>query len=184
MANFDNTQVETRTGIDPTYLPSTTRRLSDTIDATQYLMEASPEARKPDWFDSLVFRVDRGVRHEEVPFVENVRGIGRYRIRQLRRYVEADDVLGAGELDGESLWARLQSLLDEIGNPDQFEDVLKGNVTGIGPATARGVRKFVERADVSPTYDQTGEFGGVRPEPEPARNGNGFSKATRLDDFR
>lgn len=183
MSNFDNAQIETRTGVDPTYLPSMTRKLSDAIDATQYLMEASPQARKPDWFDSLVFRVDRGVRSEEVPFVENVRGIGRYRIRQVRRFVEGNDVLGAGELDGDSLWARLQSLLDQISDTDQFEDVLRGNVTGIGPATATGIREFVESTDISPEANQIEEFDGTRPDPEPVEHDNGFSRATRLDDF-
>lgn len=182
MSNFDNTQIETRTGVDPTYLPSTTRKLSDAIDATQYLMQASPVARKPDWFDTLVFRVDRGVRREEVPFVENIQGVGRHRIRQLRRYVERDDVLSAGTLDGENLWARLHSLLDQIGDPDQFEDILKGNVTGIGPATATGIREFIDRATVSQEYKTDG-IDGVRPDPEVVDESSGFSRATRLDDF-
>lgn len=183
MSNFDNTQIENRTGIDPTYLPSTTRKLSDAIDATKYLMEASPNARKPDWFDTLIFRVERGVRSEEVPFVENIRGLGRYRVRRLRRYVEESDVVGAGELEGETLWELLQGLYDSIGDSTQFEDVLKGNVTGIGPATAKRVREFLENAEISDEYSQNDDWGTVRPSTEQPEESDGFSRATRLDDF-
>lgn len=179
MQNFDNTQIQTRTGVDPTYLPSTTRKLSDAIDATKYLIEASPKARQPDWFDILVFRVDRGVKREEVPFVENIRGLGRYRVRQLRRYVQGENVLGAGKLEGESLWVQLQSLLNHIGNADQFEDVLQGNIDGIGKETAKRIREFVEQGEIADQYKQ-GEETDVRPVEE---TDEGFSRATRLDDF-
>lgn len=184
MSNFDNTQIENRAGIDPTYLPSTTRKLSDTIDATKYLMDASPDARKPDWFDTLVFRVERGVRSEEVPFVENIRGLGRYRVRQLRRYVEGSNVIGAGELEGDSLWGLLQALFDRVGDSNQFEDVLKGNISGIGPSTAQGIREFVETAEVSDEYHQDdNDWEAVRPSSEPPEDDGGFSRATRLDEF-
>ncbi|WP_018258697.1 DEAD/DEAH box helicase [Halomicrobium katesii] len=183
MSNFDNTQIENRTGIDPTYLPSTARKLSDVIDATKYLMDASPNARKPDWFDTLVFRVERGVRSEEVPFVENIRGLGRYRVRRLRRYVEGSDVVGMGELEGETLWELLQELYDGIGDSTQFEDVLKGNVTGIGPATAKRVREFLENVEISDEFGQKDDWGTVRPSSERPEESDGFSHATRLDDF-
>ncbi len=184
MSNFDNTEIETRAGIDPTYLPSTTRKLSDTVDATKYLMNASPNARRPDWFDSIVFRLERGVRSEEVPFVENIRGLGRYRVRQLRRYVEADDVLGAGELEGDRLWTLLQALYDRVGNAAQFEDVLQGNISGIGPATAERIREFIETAEVPNENSAEGnDWDGVRPTPDPPEKDGGYSRASRLDEF-
>lgn len=181
LQNFDNTQIEARTGVDPTYLPSTTRTLSQTIDATKYLMDASPDARRPDWFDTLVFRVERGVRSEEVPFVENVTGLGRYRVRQLRRYLEGGDVPGLQDIEEGTLWERLETLREHIGNDQQFEDVLR-NINGVGPATAERIREFIVQGEASGEHSQRGEFVGVQPA-ERETGDSGFSRATRLDEF-
>ncbi|THE64756.1 DEAD/DEAH box helicase [Salinadaptatus halalkaliphilus] len=179
MANLDTRDIEERTEVDAAYVSSTARRISQTIDATQYIIDAAPNARRPDWFDTLVARVERGVRHEEVPLVENVRGLGRYRVRMLREYLRSSDLPAAQGLPEGTVWRQLKGFYNEIDDPDQFEEVLRGNINGIGPATAGNVRSFVEHGSVSDRYHESADELEVNSE----NHSTSHSRATSLDDF-
>lgn len=180
MLNFDTREIEDRTDVDAAYISSTARRLSETIDATQYITDAAPNARRPDWFDSLVAQVERGVRHEEVPLVENVRGLGRYRVRMLREYLRSSDLPAIQNIPEGTLWEQLTAFYMEIGDSSHFEDILKGNVSGIGSATADNVRSFVEHGEVNDEYLESVDD---RETSLDATNDTGYSRKTSLDDF-
>jgi len=181
MQNMDTREIEDRTEVDAAYISSTARKLSDAVDATKHLTEAAPNARQPEWFDTHVFRVERGVRRDEVPLVENVQGLGRYRVRMLRRYLERSDIAGIdGKLEG-SLWEMLVQFRDRVGSAEFFEDTLRGNVNGIGEKTAERLREFVETGSIDADFAELGS-GPVTP-----RSGDdeeaGFTRGTRLDEF-
>jgi hypothetical protein len=181
MQNLDTRTIENRAEIDAAYISSTARRLADVIDATQYLFDAAIDARRPDWFESLVFRVERGVRRDEVPLVENISGLGRYRVRMLRQYLDTSDILAVQDLSDGSFWEQLTVFYENIGNADQFEDVLKGNITGIGPKTARNVRVFIETGEIDDLYN-TRDDEAIRPSSSKSTE-TGFTRGTTLDDF-
>lgn len=146
MQNISRDNIETQTGIDASYISSDTDGLADTLEATRYLFEASIDARVPEWFDSVVFRVDRGVRGDEVPFVENVRGLGRHRVRALRNFLTGSDVAGI-DLDDGTLWELLHGFRESVADTTQFKEVLQDQVHGIGPKTAARVSQFIQTAD-------------------------------------
>lgn len=181
MQNMDTREIEKRTDVDAAYISSTARKLSDAVDATKHLTEAAPNGRQPEWFDIHVFRIDRGVRRDEVPLVENVRGLGRYRVRMLRQYLVRSDIAGIdGQLEG-SLWEMLVQFREGVGSAEFFEDTLRGNVDGIGDKTAERLRKFVETGSIDEKYQQEGN-GPVTP-----RSADGesmeFTRGTQLDEF-
>ncbi|MFB6243616.1 MAG: DEAD/DEAH box helicase, partial [Halobaculum sp.] len=178
MQNISRDNIETQTGVDSSYLSSHAGRLSDTLEATRYLFEASVDARLPEWFDSVVLRVDRGVRGDEVPFVENVRGLGRHRVRALREFVTRSDMVAVESDDDSTLWELLRQFRSKVDDTAQFERVLRDQVHGIGPKTADRVSQFVESAD-SPDHSRAVSAGTV---PD-ARVGEGSGGSSTLDDF-
>jgi replicative superfamily II helicase len=177
MQNVSRDNIETQTGIDASYLSSNTDGLADTLEATRYLFEASIDARVPEWFDSVVFRVDRGVRADEVPFVENVRGLGRHRVRALREFLTGSDVAGI-DLENGTLWELLHEFRENVGDTTQFKEVLKDQVHGIGPKTAERVSQFIETAD--PPEHSRDITGGATPN---VSENVGSGGPSTLDDF-
>ncbi|MCL9812612.1 DEAD/DEAH box helicase [Natranaeroarchaeum aerophilus] len=180
MNNLDTRDIEDRTEVDAAYISSTASSLSSTIEATQYLIDAAPNARRPEWFDSLTFRVDRGIRHEEVPLVENISGLGRYRVRSLQEYLRGSDIVAGRDLPDGTLWTKLTAFYESIGDSTQFEDVLRDGVDGIGPATAGNIQAFIEHGDVDSRYLESTDDSDVSSSGDTT---GGYSRRTSLDDF-
>ncbi len=180
--NLDTREIEKRTDIDGAYISSDARRVADTLDATKYLIDASPEIYRPEWLDIMTFRVERGVRRDEVPLVENIRGVGRHRVRNLREYLDRPDIPGVDQLPDGSLWEKLTAFYDELDNPDFFVDTLDGNVPGIGKRTANRIEEFVSDQSVEDQYLETDDEGVTTVNDEPDSDG-GYTRGTSLDDF-
>ena len=139
--NWSTNDVERETGIDATYLSTNSRRLAQTLSSTEVLFDANPHTMTPQWFDTYTTRVERGIRHDEVPFVTNIRGFGRYRARMLRDYL--DSVKNQQSLPDGTLWTQLRALYENIDDENKFNDVLRSNVTGIGSKTADRITELV-----------------------------------------
>lgn len=157
MRNYSTEEIEEQAGIDPTYLPGLASKLSDTLRATKYVIEAAPNARLPEWHESLVYRADKGVCEDAVPVVSEINAMGRARIRFLRTYLEQ---MARQTLDispDSDLWELLVAFREHCGNDDKFEDVLKEQVAMVGKVTARNISAFVEDANVSETDLATDE---------------------------
>lgn len=151
MRNYSTEEIEEQAGIDPTYLPGLASKLSDTVKATKYVIEAAPNARLPEWHESLVYRTDKGVCEDAVPVVSEINAMGRARIRFLRTYLEQ---MARQTLDispDSDLWELLSEFREHCGNDDKFEDVLKEQVAMVGKVTARNISSFVADANVSET---------------------------------
>ncbi|WP_136718626.1 DEAD/DEAH box helicase [Halorientalis salina] len=181
--NLDTRKIENQTGVDGAYISSEAGRIADTLDATKHLIDASPDIRRPDWFDILSFRVDRGVRRDEVPLVENVRGLGRHRIRMLRQYLNRPGTAMADEIPDASLWEQVIALYKAADSPDFFEDLLNGNVSGIGNKTAERLRKFVESGSVDEQYLEKETNNAEFETTETQDSNTDFTRGTSLDDF-
>jgi len=180
--NLDTREIEQRTGADGAYISSDARRVADTFDATKYLIDASPEVHRPEWMDIMTFRIERGVRRDEVPLVENVKGLGRHRVRNLREYLGRPDIPGIDDLPNGSLWEQLTSFHEGLDNPDFFIDTLSGNVSDVGKRTATRIEEFVCVGSVDDEYLETDDEG-VSTATDSSGSGGNYTRGTSLDDF-
>jgi len=157
MRNYSTERIEQETDIDPTYIPSLASTLSDTVDATKYILEAAPNAREQKWHDNLVYRIEKGVRQDATPIVEDVDSMGRARTRFLRKYLKQ---MARQTLDAEPnthMWALLEEFHYHTGNDDQFETILCENVDMIGEVTAQNLTHFIKNNDLTASPSTTKE---------------------------
>lgn len=157
MRNYSTERIEQETGVDPTYLPGLARKLSNTVRATQYIVEAAPNARKPDWHDNLTFRVDKGVREDTVGMAAEINAMGRARIRFLRSYLEKMATQTLEVDSGKDLGTLLTKFYNHTSSAEQFEEVLSEQVTMIGDVTAKNISKYVQSNDFNATNLSTDE---------------------------
>ena len=86
----------------------------------------------------MTFRIERGVRRDEVPLVENIRGLDRHCVRKLREYLNRPDIAGVDQMPDGSLWEQLTAFYVGLDNPDFFVETLSGNVSGVGNGPPTG----------------------------------------------
>lgn len=149
--NMQTGEIETRADVNAAYLPSTAYAVSDTLQATQHLVETS-DVLLPDWFESYTYRVQRGVRRSELPLVKNVYGMGRNRVRTLREYLSSSAVPFSSEIPEASLWEQLTAFRESVGDDSQVVDVLNSNVSGFGPKLSQRVVDFHKNNTVSSKF--------------------------------
>lgn len=143
--NKDSKTIEEEVGIDGSYVYTTASRISTLLDASISLFASSSDVYAPNWLETFKRQVERGVRAEEIPLVENVPGLGRYRVRELRNYLNDPSVEATESVsDDAPLYEQLTEFYEHVDNRDQFVDVLRGTVTGIGPKTAKKLADFAE----------------------------------------
>lgn len=168
--------IDEETGIDSSYIYSTARSMAGVLEASINLFAATSDTPAPRWLDEYITRLEKGVRRDEIAVVENIRGLGRYRVRNLRDYLTDTSVPAVSSLqtDGE-LQDLLQALYDDIGDEQKFTDVLRGNIRGIGPATADAIVEFIDTGDTN-----TSKAGGTE-EPEEKWNRDESTDETTTD---
>jgi helicase len=144
MRNYSPDRIEEEAEIDPTYLPGLARKVSDAVRATKYLVKAAPNANLPEWHENLVYRTKKGVREDAIPLVSEIDAVGRARVRLLREYMETMErqTLELGR--GNDLWTLLCAFYEYTDNGDQFQSVLRDQVSMVGGVTASNIGEFVE----------------------------------------
>lgn len=189
MRNYSTERIEQETEIDPTYIPGIARKLSDTVDATSHIVEAAPNGRIHDWHENLVFRIEKGVQEDAGPIVADIDGMGRDRIRNLRRYLQQ---MARQTLDIDpnvSLWTLLVRFKRHTDTNAQFETVLKDQVPTIGEVTANNISEFIDENDLDSnpiTTDEEYALENNRGANAPSTEidmGEEFSQPTSLSDF-
>jgi len=190
MGNYSTERIEGDTGIDPTYLPGLASKISTTIQATKYIVEAAPNARAAKWHDNLVFRVEKGVNEDAIPIVSDINAMGRVRIRFLRTYLEkmAHQTLDIDPDVNHPLWTLLSEFYDHAGSSEQFEDLIAEKVPTLGNVTAKSLSNHIQKGEVETTSNSTHEEHAL----ESALNGTstadveleeGSTLSTSLGDF-
>lgn len=157
--NNDIDQIEKNTGINATYLTSTAFRISDTLASTEELIESSPRVL-PEWFDTYHYRIQRGIRLDEVPFVRNVRGIGRSRVRSLREYLNSSAEITSKVETDDALWVAVGKVMDECESDDDFIEAISSNVEGIGTGIAARLVDFYKQNEVASIFKESVESDG------------------------
>lgn len=90
--NLSLNEIEKKTNINGGYLESSTYRISKVLRATENIIE-STDVIAPNWIDTYSYRIQRGIMFDEVPYIRNVKGLGRSRIRSIREYLESESTL-------------------------------------------------------------------------------------------
>jgi len=187
MGNYSMEQIEDETEIDATYLPGLAQKVSNTIRATKYVVEAAPNARTHEWTDDLVFRVDKGIQEDAIPIVADIDALGRVRIRFLRTYLEkmARQTL---EVDADNdLWTLLTDFYNHTGSEEKFVDVLIDQTPMIGKITGKNLAALIKEGEIEITNKSTSEENALTTTGETANAsaelGDNNSTGTHLGDF-
>lgn len=143
--NIDISDIENLTGIDVTYLPTQAYQISRTIDASKHLINATSH-RTPSWFSTYRYRINRGVQNDEVPYIRNVRGLGRKRISALREYLVANCSMN----DDMSIWDMIESL-DNNNSKEEVTNKLT-NVSGISQNIAERLVEYHKGNSIPNTF--------------------------------
>lgn len=128
--NYGIDQIEKKSNINGSYLKSSCYRISTTLKASERLIEAS-SINNPKWLDTYSYRIQRGIKTDEVPYVRNVRGLGRSRIRGLREYLYSSAEIMKNNEDGDSIWECMEGCLKEC-SKEELADYISDNVEGVG----------------------------------------------------
>jgi len=132
-SNIPKDDIETRTGYDIKYMRSTARKLSEYIESMKHLFDGTTEAQRPDWIENYSKRIGKGVRQNELPIVQNVDNVGRYRVRRIREGVSKNVEFDEGQSFPESVAEYYRNRCDE--DRDKLEASLR-NIHGVGKKTA------------------------------------------------
>lgn len=132
--NYEMDQIEKEAQINSTYLTSTSYRISTTLEATNHITQ-STRLHVPNWLDTYSYRLQRGIELDAVPYVRNVRGLGRSRVRKLRDHLSTQTQLTSENDDGKSIWELTENCLDDADEDMLIEDISE-NVSGIGERIA------------------------------------------------
>lgn len=154
--NQDVEQIEKNTGINATYLTSVAYRISDTLKSTEELIEISSQI-VPKWFDTYHYRTQRGIRLDAVPFVRNVRGIGRSRVRALRAYLQSSSNITSEVESDDAMWVAVSKVIEKCEDDDEFIDAITDNVDGIGTSIAARLVDFYNKNEIANIFTKSVE---------------------------
>lgn len=138
--NYSTEEMEKRSNINAGYLKSSCYRISQTLKASERIIEAT-SVSTPKWLDTYSYRVQRGIKLDEVPYVRNVRGLGRSRVRSLRSYLYSSAKLMQDNEEGDSVWESIDSSLERCSEEELMEYVSK-NVEGVGDSISAGLVEY------------------------------------------
>lgn len=165
--NYSVDQMERKSNINASYLKSSCYRISSTLKASERIIEAT-SVSTPKWLDTYSYRVQRGIKLDEVPYVRNVRGLGRSRIRSLREYLYSSASVMNDNDKGDSVWECMDNCLDRC-SEEELRSYVSDNVEGLGDSISAGLVEYHKENHI----------------PEVFRKNKGYSNGkTSLDDFR
>lgn len=129
--NYSTEEIEERTGLNAAYLTSVCYRISSALKSSDEIIEPSAK-RKPHWLESYSYRVQRGIKLDSVPYVRNVRGLGRSRVRALKQYLRSSNPNKTGKNENtKPLFLLLDELLADE-SEEEVSELISDNVSGIG----------------------------------------------------
>lgn len=142
--NLEISEIADETGIDTTNLQSIAYSMSNLLQSAKHLFKPLPDKRVPDWYNNLQKRIKHGVRKDELVFADNINGVGRYRIRQFRNYVN-EMASSRGVEKGTLLETSYNFYKDIDQDPEKFRDGLENHSSsiGIGSKIAGRIADFI-----------------------------------------
>lgn len=157
--NLPLDEIEERTGVEGTTIGIQARNLSRTIDAASALFEAL-NVDDPSWYRALVGLVEHGVPRGQLPIAEEVSGIGRAKIRNIREYLSQASSSGDMAMDFSATTVTgglAEAYLTLEVSESQFKDILR-TPTGIGNTLSERLFSFIETFVDEQGYVEDAEY--------------------------
>lgn len=123
ISNYDYEEIERISDANTAYLSNITYRASNILDESSELIDDSKNI--PNWYNHYPYRVQRGIEMDTVPYVRNVSGLGRSKVRALVKFLNNIDSTSRSN----SLYQKIEGLKEE--NVD-LNDLITSNVDGLG----------------------------------------------------
>lgn len=142
-------RIEQKSNVDAAYISTIAYRVASMLKASKPVIDVSTTPI-PNWFDRYSYRVERGVRLEEKPYVENVTGLGRSRVRSLRSYAYSS-IITPDDASG-SLSERLDMLCEDIDDEQEQLEKIAENVDGIGQKLSERLLEFHRETSISDVF--------------------------------
>jgi helicase len=151
--NYELECIEKETQVNSAYLTSTSYRISSTLEATKNITSCT-RVHIPSWLDIYSYRVQRGIELDAVPYVRNVRGLGRARVRKLKSSLISECKRLDIDLINDSIWHLMEALLE---NKDEqyIQDVIRQNVSGIGDRISSRIVDYHTKNHISEVFRQS-----------------------------
>jgi helicase len=157
--NYELEQIEKETQVNSAYLTSTSYRISSTLEATKNITSCT-RVHIPSWLDIYSYRVQRGIGLDSVPYVRNVKGLGRARVRKLKDSLLSECKRLEIDLINNSLWHLMEELLE---NKDEqhIKNVIKQNVSGIGDRISNRIVDYHTKNHVAEVFRKSENSSGT-----------------------
>jgi replicative superfamily II helicase len=136
-------RIERETGMEVTSLKSITDTLSKILKSSERLYTAVPNKRKPEWLDQVTDRIKYGVTEEEIQIVKEVNGVGRYRVRKFRIYIESLETNKKSDVKSENDLIENSKIYFERDNSDKIEQKVKG----FGAKMSENIMKYFKQTN-------------------------------------
>lgn len=140
--NLDLTEIEKRVDVNSVHLKTITYRISDVLSSTSRILDSSSKT-KPDWLDDYSYRINRGIKYDQIPYVRNVRGLGRSRVNRLSEKLGSED----------NLWKSIENYINEHSS-DEFKNHIEKSVEGIGDGISDRVIEFHMDDNISSMFKE------------------------------
>lgn len=138
--NYD--QIEDISGANATYLSNKSYRISNVLEESSMLIKN--EEKVPKWFNHYPYRVSRGINLDSVPYVKNVRGLGRKKVKSLREYLNNRDQTDKSN----SLHENINTIIG-----DDFVEEISSNVEGVGDKIAASILKYHKNNNIPEIFN-------------------------------
>lgn len=169
MKNEEIAQIEEETGIETTMLSNISRSASSILEASENFYSSFPNKTKPKGFQTFYKRIKYGVRRSELSLVENVRGIGRNRVRSYSNFIE-ENKSKYNLKEDKNLIENSKIFVEEVNDPKKE---IESNLDGFGSKLSENIISFIRKVSDN-NYKETN----IDNEQSESKNKN-----TTLDDF-
>lgn len=147
--NYPTDQMEKETQVNSAYLESSTYRISTTLESSKNITK-NTRMHIPSWMDTYSYRIKRGIKYDEVPYIRNVRGLGRERIRSLKLFL--NDKFNE---DG-TMWEYMEKWLKKS-SEKEIVDEISSEIDGIGTSIGHHLIEFHQDDHIAKTFRQKNE---------------------------
>lgn len=135
-------------GLRAEYCKSVARGMGDAVDLMIELFKLAPNTETPPWLQALGRQIPEGITDKQLAVVENVRGVGRLRVRNLHQYLaEAAD--RNPSITGDPMDKSPIILIDQLyGDSDRngVEDLIDDRIPGFGKTLAKRLMDYYEES--------------------------------------
>lgn len=139
-SNTDLNKIEEEVDVNTAYLSNISYRISKTLRSSSNLIET--QMNKPKWLDDYSYQIQRGIKLDSIPYIRNIDGLGRLKIRNLRNNLSKGD---------KSLYDQIEDVLNNK-SETEFIDNLCSDVDGISGTIGKRIVDYHKNDYIQEKY--------------------------------